>query len=119
MFDTRKTQQEVAIDVVQAVACMHPGPTAILYVISVANRYTQEENDVSERLKCLLDKHVTEYMIIIFTRGNELRQKRQTIEDFLSEAPSDLQRPGDDDETSSRASGDTKDGVRETGKEES
>lgn len=92
LFDTRKTQQEVAVDVIQAVACTHPGPTAILFVISLANRYTPEENDVYERLKCLLDKHVTEYMIVIFTRGNELIQNGKTIEDFLSDAPFDLQK---------------------------
>ncbi|PVD35169.1 hypothetical protein C0Q70_06450 [Pomacea canaliculata] len=92
LFDTKKTHEEVAIDVVQAVACMHPGPTAVLYVISLANRYTQEENGVYERLKSLLDKHVTEYMIVIFTRGSDLRQNKKTIEDFLSRAPSELRK---------------------------
>ncbi|PVD35170.1 hypothetical protein C0Q70_06451 [Pomacea canaliculata] len=92
LFDISKTHEEVAIEVVQAVACMHLGPTAILYVISLANRYTPEENGVYERLKSLLNKQSTEYMIVIFTRGNELNQNRKTIQDFLSTARPELRK---------------------------
>nr|KAG5698439.1 hypothetical protein BaRGS_006634 [Batillaria attramentaria] len=33
LFDTEKSHEEISADIVKAVACTHPGPHAILYVI--------------------------------------------------------------------------------------
>lgn len=71
LCDTKRSPEDVAAEVVQAVACMHPGPTAILYVIAIG-RYTEEDQGVYERVKSLLDDRVTQYIIIIFTRGDDL-----------------------------------------------
>lgn len=90
LFDTDKKHEEIAGEVVKSVACMHPGPVAILYVISAVSRYTEEEQGVYERLKALFDKQVTEYMIILFTHGDELKKKNKTIHDMLKTAPQRL-----------------------------
>lgn len=90
LFDTKTNQEDIAAHVVQAVACMHPGPVAILYVISAVSRYTEEEKGVYERLKALFDKRVTEYMIILFTHGDVLKKKKKTIHDLLKTAPQHL-----------------------------
>ncbi|PVD35171.1 hypothetical protein C0Q70_06452 [Pomacea canaliculata] len=87
LFDTGKTHEEVATEVIQAVACMHPGFTAILYVIMINRRYTEEEAEVFNRLKSLFDHHVTEYIIIIFSRGDELTRRKEQIDDVLMKAP--------------------------------
>lgn len=89
LCDTKRSAEDVASDVVQAVACMHPGPTAILYIIAIG-RYTEEDQGVYERVKSLLDDRVTNYIIIIFTRGDELVRKGRTIQDVLNKAPDNL-----------------------------
>ncbi|XP_025085175.1 uncharacterized protein LOC112558749 isoform X1 [Pomacea canaliculata] len=89
LCDTKRLAEDVASDVVQAVACMHPGPTAILYIIAIG-RYTEEDQGVYERVKSLLDDRVTDYIIIIFTRGDELVRKGRTIQDVLNKAPDNL-----------------------------
>ena len=71
LFDTKRTHEEISIDIVKAVACMHPGPHAILYVIPLG-RYTDEEYAVYKRLKALFDDHLTRYLIVLFTRGDQL-----------------------------------------------
>ncbi|KAL8563326.1 hypothetical protein ACOMHN_039663 [Nucella lapillus] len=71
-----------------AIACMGPGPDAILYVIKIG-RYTEEEFGVYNRLKALLDENVTKHMIVIFTHGDAL--KGRNIEDSLSKLPPTLQ----------------------------
>ncbi|XP_025085185.1 GTPase IMAP family member 7-like isoform X2 [Pomacea canaliculata] len=92
LFDTSRTHEEVAADVVQAVACMHPGPTAVLYVIMLGSRYTEEEAGVYERLKALLDPDVTQYTIILFTRGDDLTKRKRSIQDVLSTVPEHLRK---------------------------
>lgn len=87
LFDTERTHEEVAVDVAKAVASIHPGPTAILYVVAICNRYTEEEKGVYDRLKVLFDSEVTEHMIIVFTRGDDLKRQNKTIHEVLSSAP--------------------------------
>ena len=72
LFDTKRTHEEISIDIVKAVACMHPGPHAILYVIPLG-RYTGEEYAVYERLKALFDDQLTHNLIVLFTKGDQLR----------------------------------------------
>ncbi|XP_025088646.1 immune-associated nucleotide-binding protein 9-like [Pomacea canaliculata] len=89
LCDTKRSPEDVAAEVVQAVACMHPGPTAILYVIAIG-RYTEEDQGVYERVKSLLDDRVTQYIIIIFTRGDDLARQGKTIQAVLDTAPDNL-----------------------------
>ena len=88
LFDTKKSHEEVSGLVMQAVACMHPGPDAIFYVIKLG-RYTEEEYGVYNRLKALLDENVTRYVIVVFTHGDAL--KGRDIKDVLLNLPPTLQ----------------------------
>ena len=89
LYDTSKTQEQIATVIVQAVACTHPGPHAILYIIRLG-RYTQEEFGVYNRLKALFDDTITRYMILLFTGGDELEDDGGTLADLIREAPADL-----------------------------
>ena len=89
LYDTSKTQQEISVIIVQAVACMHPGPHAILYVIRLG-RFTAEEFGVFNRLKALFDENVVRYMIVLFTGGNDLEKAGKTLADLMQHAPKEL-----------------------------
>ena len=89
LYDTNKTQEEVSITIVEAVACTHPGAHAILYVIRLG-RYTAEEFGVFKRLKALFDEKVVSYMIVIFTGGDDLEKEGKTLADLLKHAPKEL-----------------------------
>ncbi|XP_070196890.1 uncharacterized protein [Littorina saxatilis] len=71
LFDTKMTQEETASILMGTVTAMHPGPDVILYVTKVG-RYTEEEQGAYERLKSLLDEHVTDHMIVVFSHGDYL-----------------------------------------------
>nr|KAG5706177.1 hypothetical protein BaRGS_019504 [Batillaria attramentaria] len=73
--------------IVQAVAFTHPGPHAILFVLSALNRYTEEEHKVYERVKALFDEEVTKYIILVFTHGDDLEDEDTTLDDLLKSAP--------------------------------
>nr|KAG5702719.1 hypothetical protein BaRGS_013356 [Batillaria attramentaria] len=90
LYDTGRTQEEICTDIVQAVAGMHPGPHAILYVQRIG-RYTEEEFGVYQRLKAIFDDNITKYMIVLFTYGDDLEASGQKLEDLLKVAPKGLQ----------------------------
>ena len=89
LYDTSKTQQEISVIIVQAVACTHPGPHAILYVIRLG-RFTAEEFGVFNRLKALFDENVVRYMIVLFTGGDDLEKEGKTLADLMQHAPNEL-----------------------------
>ncbi|KAL8576359.1 hypothetical protein ACOMHN_048926 [Nucella lapillus] len=90
LFDTRRSHEEISIDIVKAVACMHPGPHAILYVIPLG-RYTEEEYAVYTRLKALFDDHLTKYLIVLFTGGDRLGPG-SSMQQMLQRVPEGLRK---------------------------
>lgn len=91
LYDTHKTQEEIGVIIVQAVAGMHPGPHAILYVVRLG-RYTEEEFGAYQRLKALFDESVSRYLIVLFTHGDMLEREGRAIGDLItSELPPTLQ----------------------------
>ena len=74
LYDTHKTHEEICTIIVQAVAGMHPGPHAVLYVIRVG-RFTAEEYNAYGRLKALFDDSITGHIILLFTHGDELERQ--------------------------------------------
>ena len=89
LYDTSKTQQEISVTIVQAVACTHPGPHAILYLIRLG-RFTAEELGVFKRLKALFDENVVRYMIVLFTGGDDLKKSVKMLYDLMQHAPKEL-----------------------------
>ena len=89
LYDTSKSQEEISLIIVQAVACTHPGPHAILYIIRLG-RFTAEEFGVFNRLKALFDENVVRYMILLFTGGDDLEKAGKTLADLMQHAPKEL-----------------------------
>ncbi|KAK7461615.1 hypothetical protein BaRGS_00038622, partial [Batillaria attramentaria] len=90
LYDTAKSQQEICTTIVQAVACMHPGPHAILLVIRLDDFNKQKEFGCYRRLKAFFDDHITNFMIVLFTGGDALEGKNQTFADIMKTAPTEL-----------------------------
>lgn len=91
LFDTRKGHEEVNLDIVRAVTCLHPGPHAILYVVRIG-RFTKEDEEVFTHLTEIFDKSLENYTIVVFTGGDELERSGKKIDEILIKAPDNLKR---------------------------
>ncbi|XP_076120735.1 uncharacterized protein LOC143101203 isoform X2 [Alosa pseudoharengus] len=67
----RDTPQKTKRDIVLSVSLCPPGPHAVLLVIPVACRFTQDTESVRDHLE-LLGKHVWSHTIVLFTYGDWL-----------------------------------------------
>ncbi|XP_025088643.1 uncharacterized protein LOC112560799 [Pomacea canaliculata] len=86
VFDTRNTHEVISTAIVQAVACMHPGPHAFLYVINIG-RITMEDERVYNRLIALFDHQLQNYTMVVFTGGDDLKRSGASIEEKIAKAP--------------------------------
>ncbi|KAJ9560078.1 hypothetical protein OSB04_005238 [Centaurea solstitialis] len=66
------------------------GIHAVLVVFSVCNRVFEEEKAAIISLQKLFGKQFCDYMIVVFTGGDELEEDGKTLLDFLYDCPQSL-----------------------------
>ena len=87
LFDTKESLNTTCREISQCVLASCPGPHAIVLVLRLG-RYTQEEQQTVALVKNLFGKAAMKYMIILFTRRDELGD--QSLSDFLKDADVNL-----------------------------
>ncbi|KAJ4830916.1 hypothetical protein Tsubulata_948134 [Turnera subulata] len=87
MFDTASSRSETVLkEISRCLSLAKEGIHAFLLVLSVKNRFTEEEQAVVSTLKTLFGDRVVDYMIVVFTGGDELEYNDETLDEMLSYA---------------------------------
>lgn len=85
ILDTHRDKKEIKMEIIKSVGMMFPGPHAVLYVMRIGDKLTREE------LKCIkvfiemFGEHIFEFVIVVFTRGNELDGK--PLPEYIKDSP--------------------------------
>uniref|UniRef100_A0A665VA78 AIG1-type G domain-containing protein n=1 Tax=Echeneis naucrates TaxID=173247 RepID=A0A665VA78_ECHNA len=87
LYDTALSADEIKEELLKCVTLLAPGPHVILLVLRIG-RFTQEEEDTIELIKGFFGKKSQDYMILLFTWGDELQG--QTIETYIEEDGKDF-----------------------------
>ncbi|ESR55027.1 hypothetical protein CICLE_v10023614mg [Citrus x clementina] len=91
LFDSSADFEFVSKEIVKCIGMAKDGIHAVLIVFSVRNRFSEEEGAEIHSLESLFGKKVFDYMIVVFTRGDELEDNDETLEDYLGpECPKPL-----------------------------
>ncbi|KAJ0025602.1 hypothetical protein Pint_07450 [Pistacia integerrima] len=84
IFDFSADPEFVVKEIVKCIELAKDGIHAILLVLSVRNRFTQEEQAAILTLQSLFGRKIVNYMIVVFTGGDELEENEETLEEYLS-----------------------------------
>ncbi|KAF8411963.1 hypothetical protein HHK36_004521 [Tetracentron sinense] len=91
LFDFSVGSDFVGKEIVKCINLAKDGIHAILVVFSVRTRFSKEEEAAVQSLQTFFGDKITDYMIVVFTGGDELEENDETIEDYLGrECPEPL-----------------------------
>ncbi|XP_066242551.1 GTPase IMAP family member 7-like isoform X2 [Saccopteryx leptura] len=88
LFDTKETLMKTCKEISKCVLKSSPGPHAILLVVQL-NRFTDEEYKTVALIKHIFGEAAMKYMIILFTRKDNLEEDQQ-LSEFIKEVDVDL-----------------------------
>jgi hypothetical protein len=91
LFDPTMKQDNLLKEIVKCIDLAKDGLHGVLLVLSVRNRFSEEENAALEILQTLFGEKILNYMVVIFTGGDELDADGKTFEDYLSTSSDALQ----------------------------
>ncbi|KAF2310843.1 hypothetical protein GH714_017578 [Hevea brasiliensis] len=83
LFDFSAESEFVGKEIVKCINMAKDGIHAVLVVFSVRTRFSQEEEAALRSLQTLFGSKIFDYMIVVFTGGDELEDNDETLEDYL------------------------------------
>ncbi|XP_022728053.1 immune-associated nucleotide-binding protein 9-like [Durio zibethinus] len=83
LFDFSAGSEFIGKEIVKCIDLAKDGIHAVLLVFSVRTRFTQEEEAALHSLQTLFGSKIINYMIVVFTGGDELEENEETLEDYL------------------------------------
>ncbi|KAF5732784.1 protein AIG1 [Tripterygium wilfordii] len=91
LFDSSVGSEFIGKEIVKCIDLAKDGIHAVLVVFSVRTRFSQEEEAALRSLETLFGSKIFDYMIVVFTGGDELEDNDETLEDYLGrECPKPL-----------------------------
>ncbi|XP_072228655.1 GTPase IMAP family member 7-like [Leuresthes tenuis] len=88
ILDTTKNAESIKKEIAKCIQMSSPGPHVFLLVLQIG-RFTKEEENCVEALEKLFGPESSQYMIVLFTRGDELKKK--TIQQYVQKGHPKLQ----------------------------
>ncbi|XXG39492.1 hypothetical protein AAC387_Pa01g0438 [Persea americana] len=92
LFDFSDKSELIGNEIVKCIEMAKDGIHAVLFVFSVRNRFSREEEAVLQCLQNIFGEKITDYVIVVFTGGDDLEENEETLEDYLgNRCPEPLQ----------------------------
>ncbi|XP_062029617.1 immune-associated nucleotide-binding protein 9-like [Rosa rugosa] len=83
LFDSSVKSDVISKEIVQCIKLAKDGIHAILVILSTRTRFSQEEQSAILGLQALFGSKIFDYMIVVFSGGDELEENDETLEDYL------------------------------------
>lgn len=89
LFDPGMSNKRVIQEIVKCIYLTSPGPHAFILVVSVG-RFTKEEQETVDLFVSIFGEKIWNYIIVLFTRADDLKDGGISFEHFLQTVPDNL-----------------------------
>ncbi|KAH9330402.1 hypothetical protein KI387_002510, partial [Taxus chinensis] len=91
LFDKNSSKELLQREFAKCIELVKDGVHGVLYVVSVRNRFTAEEAAALDTLQLLFGPQILNYIVVIFTGGDDLEDDGITLEEYLKDRPQKLE----------------------------
>ncbi|KAL6482039.1 hypothetical protein MHYP_G00101190 [Metynnis hypsauchen] len=86
LFDTHDNEMKAELE--RALDLAYPGPNVFLLVFRLDGKFTIEEKKTVEWIEKIFGEEIRNYIIVLFTRGNILKDKndKKAVEEYLQKS---------------------------------
>ncbi|CAH2035278.1 unnamed protein product [Thlaspi arvense] len=85
LFDLSVSADYLSKEIINCLSMAEDGIHAVLFVLSVKNRISQDEESTLNTFQRIFESKILDYFIVVFTGGDELEEDEQTLDDYLRE----------------------------------
>ncbi|XP_038907035.1 immune-associated nucleotide-binding protein 9-like [Benincasa hispida] len=83
LFDPSVSSEYIVTEIVKCIDLVKEGIHAIILVFSTRTRFSKEEKSTFQTLQTLFGTKIVDFVIVLFTGGDELEDNKETLEDYL------------------------------------
>ncbi|KAL3830336.1 hypothetical protein ACJIZ3_019138 [Penstemon smallii] len=83
LFDFSGDTELIGKEIIRCIKMAKDGIHAVLVVLSVRSRFTREEEAAVDSLRKFFGSSISDYMIVVFTGGDDLEDDGMTLDDYL------------------------------------
>ncbi|KAL1534135.1 Immune-associated nucleotide-binding protein 9 [Salvia divinorum] len=83
LFDFSAEPEFIGKEIVKCINMAKDGIHAVLVVLSVRSRFSREEEAAVESLRKFFGSKISDYMVVVFTGGDDLEENEETLDDYL------------------------------------
>ena len=73
LYDTTQDIKSTVLEMTRCLGLCCPGPHAVLFVVRIDVKFTQEEKSAFDKIVKAFGKKILDYMIVVFTHGEALQ----------------------------------------------
>lgn len=84
LFDTEVSNEKTQKEIMKCIGITSPGPHAFIIVLSLLGRFTKEEQDTVDHFVKHFGESVYQYLIVLFTRKDDLDDHNRSFKDHLT-----------------------------------
>ncbi|XP_022304158.2 GTPase IMAP family member 9-like [Crassostrea virginica] len=89
-FDTKQSNKIIQDEISKCITLSSPGPHAFILVLSISNRFTEEEQQTIEQFVNQFGNDVYKYFIVLFTRKEDLDRDNVSLVEHIRKSPVEL-----------------------------
>ncbi|KAK2832915.1 hypothetical protein Q5P01_016804 [Channa striata] len=86
LFNIKLREDDVVTEIKESISSAYPGPHMFLLVVSVDDKFTEEQQETVKIIQRTFGKNTMTYTMVLFTYGEELKKKKTTIEQFIGKS---------------------------------
>ncbi|CAD5314418.1 unnamed protein product [Arabidopsis thaliana] len=83
LFDLSVSAEFISKEIINCLRLAEGGLHVVVLVLSVRTRITQEEENTLSTLQVLFGNEILDYLVVLFTGGDELEANNQTLDDYF------------------------------------